>query len=116
MGAFLFPITIHSFVVNTLGYEKPSGFFGFTFADWDVAWFIASTLLAGIIFGTIGKKVDYIFIVIFFILCSLDFFYTDNMTLLVYAGLVGTTVVGNAIGFILKLARQKFFKNSWVGK
>jgi len=87
-----------------------------SWADWDIAWFISSTLWAGIIFGTIGKKMDCIFIIGFFVLCSLDFLYTQNMTWLVYSGLVGAAVVGNAIGFILKLARQRFFKDSWVGR
>ena len=109
LGIYLFPITIHDFVTNTLGYIRPSVFFGFTWADWDVGWMMALSLWIGVIFGTLGKRGDYIFIALFFFLASLDYFYTDNMTLLVYSGLVGATLLGNAIGFGLKLLRQKYF-------
>ncbi len=107
-GAFFFQITIHEFVVDTLKYQLPSGFFGFTFADWDISWFIASSFLAGIFFGTLGKKMDYVFIITFFGLSSLDFLYTENMTALIYSALVAATVIGNVIGFGLKLLKQKY--------
>jgi len=109
IGIYFFPLTIHDFVVNTLGYQKPSGFFGFTLADWNVSWFVSATLWIGIIFGTFGKKIDYIFISIMFTVFSLSFLSTENMTLLVYSGLIGSTIIGNILGFILKLLRQRFF-------
>jgi hypothetical protein len=109
IGLFFFPITIHDFVINTLGYIVPSGFFGFTFADWDVAWIISSALWVGILLGTLGKRIDYAFILLFFITSSFEYLYTENMTLLVYSGLVGATIIGNIIGFGLKLLRQKYW-------
>ena len=95
--------------METLKYQLPSGFFGFTFADWSISWFISTSFLAGAIFGTLGKRIDYIFVITLFVLASLDFFYTENMTPLVYSGLVGATLIGNVIGFILKLLRAKYF-------
>lgn len=109
IGAFFFSNTIHGFVLDTLKYQIPNGFFGFTFADWDVAWFISSSFWIGIIFGTIGKKIDYYVVFLFFILFSFDFFYTENMTSLVYSGLVGATILGNLIGYMLKIGRQNYF-------
>lgn len=111
IGIYFFPVTIHNFVVNTLGYQKPAGFFGFTFADWEVSWLISSSLFSGIIFGALGKKIDYIFIVILFFLSSLDFLFTENITFVVYLGLSGSAILGNVIGYGLKLARKKFWGN-----
>jgi hypothetical protein len=109
IGIFFFPIAIHDFLINILGYQRPTGFFGFTFADWDVAWILASCLWTGIILGGIGRKVDYIFIFLFFLLTSVEFFYTENMTLTVYLALVGVTVLGNLIGFAIKVLRKKYW-------
>jgi hypothetical protein len=97
-------------VLDVLNYEVPPGFFGFTLADWDIAWNLSSSLILGIIFGTLGKRIDYIFIIGMFLLFLLDFFFTENITLIMYLNLVGFTVGGNAIGFILKLLRQRFFR------
>jgi hypothetical protein len=109
IGLFFFPLTIHDFVMNTLHYQIPNGFFGFTATDWFLSWEIASTFLVGLILGSLGRKIDYIFIITFFILLSFDFLSSDNMTLLVYSGLVGAAALGNAIGFGIKLLRQRIF-------
>ncbi len=112
IGLFFFPLTIHDFVMGTLKYQIPSGFFGFTLTDWILSWEIATTFWLGVIFGTLGKKIDYILIAAFFVLSSLEFYSADNMTLLVYSGLVGAALLGNAIGFALKLLRHP--KGTWI--
>ena len=116
IGVFFFPFTIHDFVVNTLGYQKPSGFFGYSFADWEIAWLLCSVLWAGIIFGTLGKKVDYIFFSVIFFFTLWDYSYPPAVPFKVYLGLMGGAAIGNVIGFGLKLARQRFFKDSWIGR
>lgn len=108
-GLYFFPDPIYGFLINTLGYQNPSGFFGFSVTDSILAWFIASSILVGIFLGGIGKKIDYIFILLFFLVSSYEFFSAENMTSLVYSGLVGATLFGNAIGYVLKLLRLKYF-------
>ncbi len=87
-----------------------------SWADWSLSWDMASIFWAGILYGTLGKKIDYIFITGLFILCSLDFFFTENMTPLVYSGLVGATVLGVVIGYIINIARKRLFPTSWIGR
>jgi hypothetical protein len=98
IGFFFFPVSINEFVTDLLGYQKPSGFFGFSFADWSVTLIMSTSLWVGILFSFLGKKIDYIFIVGFFALASLDYYFTGNMTWLVYSGLVGATILGVTIG------------------
>ncbi|HVZ75850.1 MAG TPA: hypothetical protein VG934_01100 [Candidatus Paceibacterota bacterium] len=117
IGGFFFPITIENFVTHTLGYHNPPGFLDMpSWADWSLSWDMASIFWAGILYGTLGKKIDYIFITGLFILCSLDFFFTENMTPLVYSGLVGATVLGVVIGYIINIARKRLFPTSWIGR
>lgn len=109
LGLSLFtPFQVHDLIVNNLGYVKPSGFFGFTLADWEIAHILFATFLVGITFGTLGKKIDYAMILILFCLASFDYYSVENMTSRVYSGLLGAALLGNLIGFLLKLARQKF--------
>jgi hypothetical protein len=67
-------------------------------------------LWISIILGTIGKKIDYVFILSLFILSSLEYFSAENMTMLVYLGLVVATILGNVIGFGLKILRKRIWK------
>lgn len=111
VGLVFFQVQIHQFVVETLGYQNPPGFFDMaSWAEWDISWNIATSFWIGIIFGTLGKKIDYIFIIALFLLFSLDSLYTGNMTWLVYSGLVGATILGNVIGLGLKLLRLRFLR------
>lgn len=109
VGLFFFPITIHDFIVNVLAYHRPNGFFGYTATDWILAWIISFSFLSGIIFNLFGKKIDYIFIFLLFLLSSYEFLTAENMTLLVYSALVVATIIGTILGFGLKLLRKRFF-------
>jgi hypothetical protein len=101
----------YNFLTETLAYTRPSGFFGFTFADWELAWFLTFTLLGGIIFGALGKKIDYFFIAILIALDIWEWTGTENITPSIWMLLIAVIVGSNAIGFALKLLRQKFLPN-----
>lgn len=109
ISLFFFPSTVHEFVTEVLEYQRPTGVLGLSRSDWIIAWIMSASFWVGIVFGALGKKIDYIFILSFFLLMSLNHFYTANMTWLVYSGFVGATVIGVLLGFGLKLLRQKFF-------
>lgn len=110
ISIFFFPITFQSLLTETLGYQTPSGFFGFTFTESILSLVMVSMLWISIILGSIGKKIDYIIIFILFILSSLEYFSAENMTPLVYSGLVVATILGNVIGFGLKILRKKVWR------
>jgi hypothetical protein len=94
---------------SLFNYQRPSGFFGFSLTDAFLAWTLSLTFLNAIMFGAIGKKVDYVFIILVTILAFLEYWSADNVTPQMYLGLVGIALVGNAIGYALKLARLKWF-------
>lgn len=77
-------------------------------ADWDLAWVLTNVFLCGVIFGTIGKKTDYVFIAAAIAIAIWEFTGTENVTPSLYLTLLATIVASNLIGFGLKLARQKF--------
>jgi hypothetical protein len=105
---FFPPLQLYLFINEGLGYVSPGGFFGFDFSDWEVTWIIAWTFWSGLIFGMLGKKIDY-FIILFFVLFALyDFSTPTPVNPNLYILLVSTIVSSNVIGFALKLARQKF--------
>lgn len=99
----------HEFNQNFFGYQKPPGFFGFTLADWELAQVLAMIFWSSLIYGTLGKKIDYIFIAIISLFSILDFFYTDNVTPIMYLGLIGVAVLGNTLGYMLKVGRRNWF-------
>ena len=108
LGGFTsFPF--HAFILDTLNFKNPSDFFGASWADWGLAWTLTSLFWSGIVFGALGKKIDYIFIAIIFLFSLLIFFYTKNVTLAIYLGLVGVAVLGNVLGYMLKVGRQTWF-------
>lgn len=105
---FFPPLQLYTFINQDLGYVSSGGFFGFDFSNWEVTWVMYWTLLSGIVFGTLGKKIDY-FIILFFIFFAIYDYSTPipvNQNL--YLALTITIVVSNAIGFGFKLLRQKF--------
>ena len=103
----LYPI--HDFILGTLNYKNPSDFFGTSWAEWSLAWVLTCVLWGGIIFGTLGKKIDYIFFALILSLALWEFVFTDNVTLQMYLGLVGIAVLGNILGYMLKVGRQNYF-------
>lgn len=106
-GVFFFPFTTHDFVVNILGYQKPPGFFGFTWADWEITWVLTSVFWSGVIFCFFGKKIDYFFLAFVVLFAIADYSYPPAVSPQMYLGLIGVALVGCAIGYGLKLLRQK---------
>ncbi len=98
----------HEFILGSLAYKIPPGFFIDSWADWSLAWFLTFTLLGGIIFGALGKKIDYFFIALLIALDIWEWTGTDNITQQIWITLIGTIIVSNILGYILKLLRQKF--------
>lgn len=98
----------HNLIVGSLSYKIPEGFFQTSTADWELSWLLTSTLIGGMIFGTLGKKIDYIFIAMFIALDIWEWTGTENITLQIWFVLVAVILAGNIIGFALKLLRQRF--------
>ena len=103
-------VPFHEFNENVLGYSRPSGFFGFTLADWELAWLLSSVFWSGIVFGMLSKKIDYAFIIIIFLFVLWDYSYPPAVSTSMYTGLFGVALLGNVLGYMLKLARQR-----WMG-
>ena len=59
----------------------------------------------------LSKKIDYAFIIIIFIFALWDYSYPPAVSFLMYIGLIGVALLGNALGYLLKLARLR-----WVGR
>ena len=108
LGAFT-ALPTHTFVIDSLRFENPSDFFGSSWADWSLAWILASLFWGGIVFGVSGKKIDYFFTLLLSVIGFLGFVYTKNVMPLMYLGLVGVAVLGNVLGYMLKVGRQNWF-------
>ena len=94
------------FMENTLGYQRTSGFFGFTIEHLILALTINFIFWASIFFGALGKKIDYWIIGGFFCFSLLLF---QGSGISMYLGLIGVAILGNFIGYTLKLARERWF-------
>jgi hypothetical protein len=95
------------FLTENLHFKEPvSQFFGAFegFQTWMAALTLSYTLWLGIVFGSLGKRADYAVIGIFFIF-ALYLFYGQSSQM--YFGLIQVALVGNAIGFGLKLLRKQ---------
>ena len=95
---------------NVFHYQNPSGFFIASWAEGVLAWVLALIFWSGILFGALGRRIDYILVALFIIFGLWNYFYTDNVTPQMYLGLFGVALLGNAIGYMLKLARLKWFE------
>jgi len=93
---------------NYLGYVTPEGFFGFTFTDDFVSVELPLVLFGSIFFGVLGKKIDYILIFLILLQALWEYNSTSTVTYGMFWGLVGAAIIGNVIGLILKLLRQRF--------
>jgi hypothetical protein len=98
-----------SFLRDTLHFKETcSGFCALQGIGTGVLALILSySFWIGVVFGTLGKKTDYILIGILAILALLSFY---NLSLQIYMGLIEVILAGNAIGFGLKLLRMRVFK------
>jgi hypothetical protein len=100
----------HDVILNIFGYQIPSDFSDTgSWADWSLAFVTTSLFWSGIIFGTFGEKIDYVFVALTILFAAWEYIYSSNITPQMYLGLIGVAVIGNLIGFCLKLARQKWF-------
>lgn len=97
-----------SFLTDKLNYKEVCS--GFCFLEGFGAGLLALTLSYsfwfGVIFGAVGKKADYIVIGVFFILALVMFY---GLSFQIYLGLIGVALLGNAIGYILKIGRENWF-------
>jgi hypothetical protein len=91
-----------------LGYITPPGFFGFTLADFFVSLELGSVFISGIMFGALGQIIDYPVTLLFLIWGLWDYHGIPTVTTNMYLGLLGAIIIGNLIGFALKLFRQRF--------
>lgn len=99
----------HDFNENVFHYVNPSGFFAMaSWAEWSLAFDLALVFWSGLIFSYLGKKSDYILIVCIILYAIWGYSHTDNVTPNMYLGLIGVTLLSNAIGYALKLARLKW--------
>ncbi len=94
------------------GYRTPLVDWGDILVDASIAISFGMTFWAALLFGVIGKKIDYIFIMLFLLFGFLNFYFTETVTFQMYIGLITGLVFGSLIGFVLKLLRQRFLP-SW---
>ena len=104
-GATPFEIFLKTFI----NFQETNGFFGFTFSSAILGFFLSWVFLSGLILFILGKKLDYFFFGTILLFTVFIFIRTPNVTLSIYFSLILTTLAGIIIGYILKLARQKFF-------
>lgn len=98
----------HSLILDHLHYQIPEGFFSGSWADWSLAWVLTNVFLSGVIFGTLGKKIDYAFIAAAIGIAIWEFTGTANVTSALYITLLTTIAISNIVGFCLKLVRERF--------
>ena len=97
------------FLEYSLDYQRSGGFFGFSIENVIIELIFSFILWASILFGAIGKKIDYLLIVSFIILAVIAFYNSSaSLNIKMYLGLIGVALLGNAIGYMLKLARLRW--------
>ena len=97
-----------SVLQDYLGYQTPDIFWGGGLVDSFISFELSFIFLSGILFGALGRKIDYLLNAIFIIYGLWDYNGTSTVTYGMFWGLVGAAIIGNIIGFVLKLLRQKF--------
>lgn len=103
IGSLFVQDPFYSFLINTLQYQEPPGFFGFNPYFLGLGWVLSWTFWSSVIYQTIGRKTDLYFILAIFIFSVWNIYATQNVTPMIYFGLIGVALAGNAIGFALKL-------------
>lgn len=95
-------------LLDKLGYQTPNVIWGGNLVDASIELGFVMAFWSGIILGILGRKIDYILIILFLLFGFWDFYTTETVTTNMYIGLISAAILGNAIGFGLKLLRQKF--------
>ncbi len=103
-----FSSNITSQFVTDLGYQNPSGFFGFSLTSMFLALWLSLVFWSGVVFGAWGRKVDYIIITAITLFALWDYLSAENLTQELKQTFVISVIAGNLIGYILKLGRERF--------
>lgn len=74
-----------------------------------LAWALSVVFWSSVIFSFLGKATDYVFVAMFLLFGVYVYINTEDVTPLMYLALLGVAVVGNLIGYALKVARMHFF-------
>lgn len=103
-------LPFYDFLTNDLGYKETcSGFCAFEgFGIGILALILSYSFWVGIVFGALGKKADYIFIGSVFLLILYLFAQETEKKWELLISFIILAVISNAIGFVLKILRQKF--------
>ena len=102
----------HNFNENTFHYINPPGFFSMaSLAEWFLALDLALVFWTGVMFGAVGKKTDYILIATIFLYALWGYSGAANVTQQMYLGLIGVALLGNALGYMLKVGKER-----WLGR
>jgi hypothetical protein len=110
--AFLFSRNFQELISYGLSYPRCGGgtLLGDTTFCGDFLGIIISFIFwLGIVYGFLGKKIDYVVIGIFLVL-ALSFFLTDqNVSVQILSTFIIFAVVGNIFGYLLKQIRLQMF-------
>lgn len=100
----------YQLVVDRLDYHEPGtlfiSFYGFSGVI--LGWLMSYTFWCGVVLGTLGKKIDYVLSTAVFLFAFWVYLTTTNVTPEIYLSLLGVAIVGNLIGYALKVARMHF--------
>jgi hypothetical protein len=91
-----------------LGYITPDTIFDINLADPLIAFLLVLPFWCGAMFGILGRKFDYAIIILCIAFSFFGYYGTETVTTKMYLGLVIAAILGSAIGFALKLLRQRF--------
>lgn len=101
---------------ENLGFHQSAGFWGFNLSDVILGWSLSYVFWIGLVFGTIGRKTDYIFCTLSFLFVLWVYLGTQYVIPSMYIALIAFAIIGNALGYLLKQLRIYFFKSSILGK
>ena len=94
-------------IKNYLGYQTPEVFFSFV-TDLVVIFGFGLIFWGSIMFGALGRRWDYLIIIVLTGWGFYSYTFIEEGTARMFLGLIGAAIIGNAIGFALKLLRQRF--------
>lgn len=95
------------FLKTTLDYKGSGGFFGFDISSAILAVIMSWLFLGSILLSYLGRKADYVLSGILFLFSLFLFSRSGEISQQIYMSLIPLSLLGNAIGYGLKLLRQK---------